>query len=90
MRYTSKAHQTFKNATTIDEALKHQLIETIEDTYIIKSRQKIQMVHGSQENRSITPSHRKICQNYRNVPQGKMKIFDEALDTTTPIDKYFE
>ena len=35
-----EAHQIFENSATMDEALRHQIIGTIEDTYITEKRNK--------------------------------------------------
>ena len=52
-----KARRFLENATTIDEALKHKIFETIEDTYITELCKKKHRVHGIQDNRYGSPSN---------------------------------
>ena len=73
----------------MDDALKHQIIETIEDTYIAELLREyiglmrvkmIDLLHH------LMDRYGKITETYL---KENHKILDEALDTTMPIGKYF-
>ena len=85
-----KSHQIFENDATMYDALKHQIIETIEDTCIAEIQNKytwfmvvnkIYLVHHLMDRYGII-TETGLKENH--------KRFYEALDTTMPIDKHFE
>ena len=66
-----KARRFLENATTIDEALKHKIFETIEDTYITELCKKNT---GFMVFKTIDMVHHLMDINgemYRNLPQGE-------------------
>ena len=82
--------QIFENAATMDEALKHQIIENIEDAYITELLNKYK---GFMRFNTVNLVHH-IMYRYEKIIESDLKEnqkrFDETLDTTIPIDKYFE
>ena len=69
-----KAHQIFENSATMYKALKHYLIETIEDSYIEELHNKYTGFMGV---KAINLVHHTMdiykCKNYRNGPQGELE-----------------
>ena len=85
-----EARQISENAAATDKALNHQVIETIEYNYISELYNKymgfmgvkaVYLVHYIMEWYGIT-TETDLKDNH--------KRFDEALDTTMPIEKYSE
>ena len=72
----------------MDEVLKHQLIESLEDISIFEIHNDYT---GSMRVNSINTIHN-IIGRYRKITKKDLRenheIFDEALDTTIPIEKY--
>ena len=85
-----EVRRVFEKYETMDEALNYQVIETIEDNYITELRNKyigLTVVKTIYLVRHIMDRYGEISETDLKENQ---KIFDEALDTITLIDKYFE
>ena len=85
-----KSRQIFENVTTMDKTLKHQIVETIEDTYIAELRKKYKGFMGV---KTIYLVHR-LMDRYGKISETDLKEnhkrFDDALDTIMINNKYFE
>ena len=86
----SEARRILENAATMDEALKTQIIETIEYTYTTELCNKYTGFMGV--NNIDMFCH--IMYRYEKITETDLKEnykrLDEALDTTMPIEKCFE
>ena len=85
-----EARRILEDTPTMYKALNHQLIGTIKDTYITELRNKYTRFMGS---KIIYLVHH-LMERYGNITETELKenhkIFDEALETTILIDRYFE
>ena len=80
----------YNNTATMDEELKHQVIESVEDTYIAELHNKfigymwVKAIHTIQQ---LMVRYRSIAETY--IKDNHIR-FDNALYTTMAIGKYFE
>ena len=82
--------QIFENVATMDKSIKHQIIETIEDTYIVKLCNKYTYFVGVNTVDLFHPLMDRYGKIIETSLKENQKISDEAMDTTVSIDKYFE
>ena len=74
----------------MDKSIKHQIIETIEDTYIVKLCNKYTYFVGVNTVDLFHPLMDRYGKIIETSLKENQKISDEAMDTTVSIDKYFE
>ena len=73
----------------MDKALRHQIIETIEDTYITELRNKYSGFMGVKTIYLVQHIIGRYGRIIETDLKENLKRFDETLDTTIPIGKYF-
>ena len=85
-----KARQNFEIFATMDKFLKHQIIETIGDTYIAELCKKYTGTMGIKKINLVHHLIDRYGEIIRTDLKEKKYIFNEALDTIIPVDKYVE